>query len=253
MRAKIREIKHKFCAFTLAEVLITLGIIGVVAALTIPSLIQKNQDQTTVSKLKKVYSTLSNAYSLAVKDNGQPNSWGLSGIAYNAAASQVMMQTIMPYLNVQKDCGLNTNQGCWANGYKFLDVAGTTDMDASATNYKVRLADGTSLTASYDVGNCTNVYGNTPALSSECGVYDVDINGNSGPNQIGKDLFRFYLTNFGIVPVGVAAQTGGQPFDTRCVTGSNGYGCAGWVIYNENLDYTRCSALLSWAGAHSCP
>lgn len=253
MRAKDKKTAHKRYAFTLAEVLITLGIIGIVAALTIPSLMQKNQDQATVSKLKKVYSALSNAYSLAVKDNGQPINWGLSGAAYNAAASQTMMQTITPYLNVQKDCGLNSNQGCWANGYKYMDTAGVVDMDASTTSYKVRLNDGTALTAFYDVGNCTNVYGNTPALSSECGVYDVDINGDSPPNQVGKDLFRFYLTNFGILPVGTAAQTGGQPFDTRCNTGTNGYGCAAWVIYNENLDYTRCRASLSWSGAKTCP
>ena len=45
-------------AFTLAEVLITLGIIGVVASMTLPAIIQKNNEKTTVSKLKKVYSVL---------------------------------------------------------------------------------------------------------------------------------------------------------------------------------------------------
>ena len=51
---------HNFCnknAFTLAEVLITLGIIGVVAAMTMPSLIASHKEKETVSKLKKVYST----------------------------------------------------------------------------------------------------------------------------------------------------------------------------------------------------
>lgn len=46
-------------AFTLAEVLITLGIIGVVAALTLPSLIQKYQEQVLENQLKKMYSTIS--------------------------------------------------------------------------------------------------------------------------------------------------------------------------------------------------
>ncbi|MBP7211391.1 type II secretion system protein, partial [bacterium] len=49
-------------AFTLAEVLITLGIIGVVAALTIPTLMQRTQDREAISALKKFYSTLSSAY-----------------------------------------------------------------------------------------------------------------------------------------------------------------------------------------------
>lgn len=44
----------KKAAFTLAEVLITLGIIGVVAAMTMPSLIQNYQEKATVTKLKNV-------------------------------------------------------------------------------------------------------------------------------------------------------------------------------------------------------
>ena len=52
----------KFKAFTLAEVLITLGIIGVVAALTLPTLIQNHQKQVYVTQLKKAYSTINNAY-----------------------------------------------------------------------------------------------------------------------------------------------------------------------------------------------
>lgn len=57
-------------AFTLAEVLITLGIIGVVAALTMPSLIQSHRKQTTLSKLKKISSVIGQANNLAVVDYG---------------------------------------------------------------------------------------------------------------------------------------------------------------------------------------
>ena len=60
-------------AFTLAEVLITLGIIGVVAALTLPSLIQKYQDQVLENQLKKMYSTLSQGIQKAMADDGVSN------------------------------------------------------------------------------------------------------------------------------------------------------------------------------------
>ena len=53
--------KQKKIAFTLAEVLITLVIVGVIAALTIPSMINKTNNQETVSRLKKAYSTLAQA------------------------------------------------------------------------------------------------------------------------------------------------------------------------------------------------
>ena len=65
-----------FCkAFTLAEVLITLGVIGIVAGMTMPVLIQKHREQVTVNKLLKAYSTVSNAYQMAVQENGDIFYW----------------------------------------------------------------------------------------------------------------------------------------------------------------------------------
>lgn len=60
----------KNVGFTLAEVLITIGIIGVVSALTIPSLVQKYNDRVTINKLKKIYSIYCQAYQRAITDNG---------------------------------------------------------------------------------------------------------------------------------------------------------------------------------------
>ena len=57
-------------AFTLAEVLITLGIIGVVAALTLPSVIQNYKKQVTVTQLKKAYSVLGQVVQKSIADNG---------------------------------------------------------------------------------------------------------------------------------------------------------------------------------------
>ena len=57
----LNDSKNRNNGFTLAEVLITLGIIGVVAALTIPTLVANYQKKVTVTKVKKVYVTLNNA------------------------------------------------------------------------------------------------------------------------------------------------------------------------------------------------
>lgn len=65
--------KHK--GFTLAEVLITLGIIGVVAAMTLPGLIQNYQKKVTATKLKKFYSTMNQAIKLSEADNGDCDTW----------------------------------------------------------------------------------------------------------------------------------------------------------------------------------
>ena len=65
----------KKVAFTLAKVRITLGIIGVVAALTLPALIQKNNNTITETRLKKFYTTMNQAILMSVKDNGDYQYW----------------------------------------------------------------------------------------------------------------------------------------------------------------------------------
>lgn len=62
-------------AFTLAEVLITLGIIGVVAALTIPTLIANHRNKVTETKLKKFYSVMNQSIKLAEVENGDAVNW----------------------------------------------------------------------------------------------------------------------------------------------------------------------------------
>ena len=59
-------------AFTLAEVLITLGIIGIVAALTLPNLIEEHQKKETSVKLQKMYSTLNQVIQKYSADNETP-------------------------------------------------------------------------------------------------------------------------------------------------------------------------------------
>ena len=61
-------------AFTLAEVLITLGIIGVVAAITMPMLVSTYQERELVSRLKKDYSNISQSYAHSLVENGLPKS-----------------------------------------------------------------------------------------------------------------------------------------------------------------------------------
>ena len=65
-------------AFTLAEVLITLGIIGVVASMTLPSVIAKFKRQEAAARLKKFNSMMAQVLILSENDNGNVNSWDMS-------------------------------------------------------------------------------------------------------------------------------------------------------------------------------
>ena len=62
-------------AFTLAEILITLGIIGVVAAMTLPSLITKINNRGYAERLIKTYSVIQNATNKIIEEEGDPANW----------------------------------------------------------------------------------------------------------------------------------------------------------------------------------
>jgi prepilin-type N-terminal cleavage/methylation domain-containing protein len=103
--------------FTLAEVLITLGIIGVVAALTMPTLIANYQKYVTATRLKSTFSMLSQAVNLAVADNGDQNTWTRpkNYISDTAGQKDFFDKYIIKYLKLAQDCGNGTGsltKGC---------------------------------------------------------------------------------------------------------------------------------------------
>ncbi len=96
----------KKAAFTLAEVLITLGIIGVVAAMTIPTLIVNYQKKATASKVKKAYAELAQALRLAQAEYGDPDTWVINKYTDSAENTKYFSETfIFPYIKVSKICG----------------------------------------------------------------------------------------------------------------------------------------------------
>ncbi len=88
-------------AFTLAEVLITLGIIGIVAAMTLPTLIMNHRKQVTVNKVKKFYTVMSQATNSAIAEYGSMEDWQGFTTAYNGPELQSWFDTYLkPYLKV---------------------------------------------------------------------------------------------------------------------------------------------------------
>ena len=89
----------RLAAFTLAEVLITLGIIGVVAALTIPTLMANYRKSVVEKKIYTTYNILQNTVRMSAVDNGDPLFWNLDN--WN---SDIFEQYFAPYLNIVKRC-----------------------------------------------------------------------------------------------------------------------------------------------------
>ena len=102
--------KNKKNGFTLAEVLITLTIIGVIAALTIPNLSRKWSDHADVQKVKEAYSILNNAYKMCIAENGTPDLWSWGKTLPNWASPAPLEECIRSHLKIQKYCG--TANGC---------------------------------------------------------------------------------------------------------------------------------------------
>lgn len=92
----------KIFGFTLAEILITLGIIGVVAAMTIPTLMNNYAKNATVTKLQKAYTVLFQAVKRSENDNGLPSQWTL-GTNNNGTATLNWFNTYLaPYMKYTK-------------------------------------------------------------------------------------------------------------------------------------------------------
>ncbi len=232
-------------AFTLSEVLITLGIIGVVAAMTIPTLVQSYEEKATVAKLKKINSILNQAYQLAQIDNGPICNW--SG-ADNTESGKIFWDNIGQNLKKVSECHLASCK----IGYDVHTLAGSIHVDKDYVfENVVKLADGTYIFGGYSFNpsDCR-----TP--NQLCQDFHVDINGSKGPNSFGKDIFNFVLTPNSIIPNGSPViKNAVRTFPTFCSRKStinfNGFACGGWIMNNDNMDYLHCDDL-SWDGKHKC-
>lgn len=236
----------KFNAFTLAEVLITLGIIGIVAAMTLPAIIQKQQEKVLINQLKVANSTISNMQLLAAKDYDSMQFWtndyskGSSYMSYNEANFE---KYFLPYLNVLKYC--KRSKGCFSDDVVFNEETGD-GINTNSNYVKAILHNGMSIAAE---GLNFGTYAS--------GSFLVDVNGFKGPNEWGKDLFYFAVSSqkFGIYPSFSNAFK-----ESNSVQGwyskSKKYGkchqsmtddykpyrayCTGWALNNENFNYLRC-------------
>jgi len=211
--------------FTLAEVLITLGIIGIVAAMTIPTLIANYQKTQYIVGLKKAYSVVNQILLLMSNDNGTPGDLRATGLFATGTNSLSLGNEFTKYLKVVKNCGISTNQDCWPDltyfNYDGSDSLNTTNFNALDDKYyKFLTADGMSfivINYAYFGGvddNCAANYstGKTGNLTQKCGEVYVDINGRRGPNILGRDTFMFHMTNGKgavLYPVGGSDDIGG--------------------------------------------
>ena len=176
--------RHWCGAFTLAEVLITLGIIGVVAAMTMPSLMQHYKRQQATARIKKFVSVINQALISAENDLGPREDWVIGEKDNSDSAYNFLNTYIKPYI-------------------KSADIEKRTLFGMNMAT--LRFVDGSQM--SVKVGGCYDIY--------------YDINGEIGPNKKGKDIFVFILCKNGGCNSnsnqvrGMYCQPNGEPFPTH--------------------------------------
>ena len=241
----------KAIAFTLAETLIVMGVIGIVSALTLPNLNSSTGDKEKIARLQKTYTELTDAIDRAVAVYGPYDTWPdvNSGCSAPACPNRVAGR-ILEYMKVTKDCGTENNATCFINTplAQQINYMGTKTGGWSCFgtgNYKAIFASGLSLSMS--------------PSSSEIRIF-VDADGpNKAKNAWGDDLFVFHYTlDKGLYPLGDYTDNASA---MPCGFSAADDNCAYWVITRGNMDYKKTSdgktckgssVVLNWTSNYSC-
>ena len=221
-------------SFTLAEVLITLGIIGVFAAMTLPTLIQNKHNRELETALKQNYALIQNALQLMSYEQGEVINKANAGAEFN--------ERFMKYFKVSKDCA---KRSCVPNENKEND-------DGSTVGYITRHYknyNNTNNISTYYLddgqfvlnnGAMIFIENNTNEEGKHLFFISVDVNGLSkGPNRWGHDLFTFEIVDDGkLLPLG--AKGSWLPYNERCsakpdsTSSNNGMTCTYLALTDKN-------------------
>ena len=258
--------------FTLAEILITLGIIGTVAAITIPMLINNYKKIEYVNQLKEGYSMLNQGFKLMMSVEGIDDfdlselsnaisSHGADTDNYNAEqAAIVIIQKYFKKADLVSREYLRKKSACKdlvGKGPRFWNLG---DKSVCTGNYNMYfyLPNGMAMSL-FIYGKCA-AYSNPELirqhggkLEKYCAMIDLDLNGEKGPNQWGRDGYRFILTQSGnVIPMrGKDLYIANGTYDETTIKNniiancnpklstSQGFACAARIIEVDNwkMDY----------------
>ncbi len=210
----------------MAEVLITLGIIGVVAAMTLPNLVAKYRGQAVVTKLKKMYSVMSQVMLMSVPDGDYNNipiiDGGINGV------NNFFNEYLKPQLKILRVCHIDSKE-CWAEtrdkSNKKVSVGSGTLPFITTDGYAFTIdtwnaQDYETVSKRYGI----NFSGNSPML-----VIYADANGFQKPNVLGKDVFVYVFSERGLLPAG--RDKTDTEIESECK--STGYFCFEKYIRNN--------------------
>ncbi len=218
---------YRLKAFTLSEVLITLVIIGIVAAITVPTLFSYYQEQALKSSLEKNYSALKQALDRYQIDNGERL------VTADLTERRQLKGILMSEMNVMHDCSWGANDSKACIQHYFSDDEATND-EKTSKNYKTLNGEKNIDLSYFNDGQFVLTDGSLVLLEDWMNTrifVSVDVNGfGKKPNRLGKDLFMFQLMPNGeLLPMGAKGTRFYSATDQFCSNSSdsdmNGAGC----------------------------
>ncbi len=243
----------KISAFTLAEVLITLGIIGVVAAMTLPSVILNYQKNVTVTQLKKAYTTISQAFMMAQSNYGDMSGWDYVGFDLDSSEVSGTLNNfankyLIPYIKKVESCPSGTS-GRTKCAYEIYNRDGSVRMSqnqGSSNDYRFIMNDGMVVQLAYNNDSGANDSGEVHF--GDILFIRVDINGKKRPNMMGRDVFDIVLdpnaTKVSMLGLNDRAQIAGHQTRENLLNNS----MRGCNSNNASQGRTYCGALIQYDG-----
>lgn len=168
----------KITAFTLSEVLITVGIIGVVSALTVPTLMRNYQNQAQTVQLRKVVSEIENAIDMFITEEGK-TSLASTSIAQDGGVDSF----IRTHFKTVKSCSDSETSNCFANE-QYMSIDGNESRTFRCSNNSYILANSAVI--------CANRVSQVTANGINIELF-IDTNGAQAPNIGGRDMFHVYI------------------------------------------------------------
>lgn len=216
--------------FTLAEMLVVMTIVAVIATLTIPTVVKTNRDRAFAEMLAKEYEKIETSLILDKILGFDIRSYNISAINRPYKSSE-FFEILIKKLKTIKNCGLD-EVGCF----------GATDLKG----YSLRLVSGAGILVNDNYrGEVDPVDPSNRILGS---TY-IDIDGPLRANKPGIDQFGFYTTKKGLIPMG-GPQDELVPF-SNCLE-NGGFACSAWVLINKNMDYNHCPNVINWETKKTC-
>lgn len=238
---KLNLIFNKFRAFTLAEVLLVVAIIGITAALALPNLSQSVDEDKYVMLAKTTYNELDSGFARMLANKSLEEIYTDADATTDSQKSKAIVDELSKYVKMGTNCGNSISQ-CYNSSKKYTEADGSeienqTWKDSHSNDAAFTLPSG-AVVIVYNTNDNPRV--------------DFDVDGVKGPCKCNVDIFRAVINkdNFDTLTadqyyfVKGTKRGGNRSFDIE-------YDGLDWVLSIGNMDYLHCNNL-NWSTKHQC-